>query len=64
MTEKLFELKRKLAEFLRKHPELKEFQKEYENHMEKAGSKPENRLIFFKLFLQRVAERWRERLNK
>ena len=41
---KYFEAKRKLNEFLEQHPEMKSFQKQIDEVLEKAGDNPENRL--------------------
>ena len=55
----IFELKREIEGYLEEHPELREFQRQYEEHMAKAGPKPENRLIYFRLFIGKMADNWK-----
>ena len=49
---KYFEAKRKLNEFLEQHPEMKSFQKQIDEVLEKAGDNPENRLtVIFSMMM-------------
>jgi len=43
-TEKLFKLKQELADFLREHPELCEFQLKIEAELKKCGNNHNNRI--------------------
>jgi methionine salvage enolase-phosphatase E1 len=63
-TEKLFEAKKQLNDFLRDHPELVELQKTIDDTLKKAGNNVDNRLVAFRELMKEVLVPQLERLAK